>query len=207
MSAYKRSKKCKLSYVVLAIVFVIVAAVGVFCWQLSIHIDEISRYESKLLATRIINSAVEKSLERFSDQELVKEICDENGQVVSISLDQAKTNEINSLITQAITRKIQQSEDEGFKVPIGTLSGITFLNGRGFDLDLRLHQLGAVSTQIMSDFESCGINQSKYRVYIRINVELSAVLPVRSTDVTVDYEYLIGERIVVGKIPNVYFSA
>lgn len=206
MSVYKRSKKCKLSYAVLAVLLVMAGFIGVFCYQLSIHIDEMSRYESKLLATTIINSAVEKTLSEFSEQELVREVYDDSGQIVSVTLDSAKTNEVNSLITQAITQRIKDSEDEGFKVPIGTLSGITFLNGRGFDLSLRLHQIGAVSTQVMSEFESCGINQTKYRVYIQIKVELSAVLPIKTTDVSVDYQYLIGERVIVGKIPSTYFS-
>ncbi|MBP3273034.1 MAG: sporulation protein YunB, partial [Ruminococcus sp.] len=89
---------------------------------------------------------------------------------------------------------------------IGTLSGITFLNGRGFDLELKLHQLGSVSTRIVSEFESCGINQSKYKVILEIQVELSAVLPVKTTDISVDFQYLIGERIIVGKVPDNYFS-
>ena len=105
-----------------------------------------------------------------------------------------------------MTKKLKECEDEGFKVPIGTLSGINSLNGRGFDVELRLHQLGAVSTQFLSEFESCGINQSKYRVYIQIKVELSAVMAVKTTDITVDYQYLIGEKVVVGAVPNTYFS-
>lgn len=206
MSAYKKSIRYRLSYIILILLLCIVGSVGVFCYQLSIHIDEMSRYESKLLATRIINSAVEKVLKDLPVQELVSEVRDNNGQIVSLSLDSKKTNAINNLISETVTKKLKECEDEGFKVPIGTLSGINFLNGRGFDVELRLHQLGAVSTQFLSEFESCGINQSKYRVYIQIKVELSAVMAVKTTDITVDYQYLIGEKVVVGAVPNTYFS-
>ena len=89
---------------------------------------------------------------------------------------------------------------------MGTLSGITFLAGRGFDLELRLHQLGSVSTKIMSEFDDCGINQSRYRVYINISVELSAVLPIKTTEITVDRQYLIAEKVIVGDVPEAYFS-
>ena len=58
MSVYKRSLKSKLSYIALVIFAVVVFLIGVFCYQLSLHIDEMSKYESKLLATDIINSGI-----------------------------------------------------------------------------------------------------------------------------------------------------
>lgn len=207
MSVLKRSRKNRLSYILLIILSLLILFAAVFCYQLSKHIDEISRYESKLLAVRIINTAVYEVLADIDVDDIITESRDKNGLVTSLTLDHTKTNRVNNTISSRITDLLKKYEDEGFKVPIGTLSGITFLNGRGFDLDLRLHQLGAVSTQILSDFVSEGINQSKYRVYVKINVELSAVLPLGSTDVRVDHEYVIGEKVVVGAVPNTFFSA
>ena len=206
MSVYRRSIKCRLSYIFLFAASVIIVLLGVFCYQLSVHIDEISRYESKLLAMKIINSAVEKAMSCVSSDDLIVDSSSKNNEIYSLALDPQKTNKINYIISDTINSKLKEYEDEGFKVPIGTLSGITFLNGRGFDLELRLHQLGAVSTKMRSEFVSCGVNQSKYRVYVEIKVELSAVLPVSSTDVCVEHEYLIAEKIIVGKVPNTYFS-
>lgn len=207
MSVYKRSVKSKLSYALLVILAVVVFLIGVFCYQLSLHIDEMSKYESKLLAVQIINSAVNDALENYSSQDLITEVKDSSGKTVSFSLDSGKCNEINRIISQAITESIKQSEDKGFNVPVGTLSGITFLAGRGFDLELRLHQLGSVSTRIMSEFDDCGINQSRYRVYINISVEISAVLPIKTTEIIVEHQYLIAEKLIVGDVPQAYFSA
>ncbi|MBR7009109.1 MAG: sporulation protein YunB [Ruminococcus sp.] len=206
MSAYRASKKNKVIYILFIIVLTIIALIGVFCYQLSLHIDEMSQCESKMLATEIINQAAKEALKTTGADDLIKEKLDEKGNVVSLSLDAAATNRINTLVSEAVTNRLKIAEDEGFKVPIGTLSGITFLNGRGFDLELKLHQLGSVSTRIVSEFESCGINQSKYKVILEIQVELSAVLPVKTTDISVDFQYLIGERIIVGKVPDNYFS-
>ena len=206
MSAFKRSKRCRLSYILLAILVLLLSLVSYFCCQLCIHIDDISRYESKLLATRIINSAVKESLKNIDVDELISEKYDSTGKLQSLSLDHIKTNKINNIISESVTDMMNKYENKGFKVPIGTLSGITFLSGRGFDLELRLHQLGAVSTQMHSDFVSCGINQSKYRVFIEIKVELSAVLPIKTTDICVKSDYLIAEKIIVGEVPGSYVS-
>ena len=206
MSVYKRSKKCRIINAFMLVLSIIIIALCVFFYQLSVHIDEISRYESKLLAMKIINMAVEKAMIDVPSDELVVEEKDENGTVTSLTLDPSKTNKINYIISDTINSKLKEYEDEGFKVPVGTLSGITFLNGRGFDLELRLHQLGAVSTKIRSEFVSCGVNQSKYRVFVQIKVELSAVLAVSTTDVCVEHEFLLCEKVIVGKVPNSYFS-
>lgn len=207
MSAYKRSAKSKISYIVLVVFAVIVFLIGVFCYQLSMNIDDMSKYESKLLAAEIINSAVGEALENFHSQEILTDVRDSSGKIVSFSIDPMLSNEINKTISEAITQKIRQSEDKGFDVPIGTLSGITFLAGRGFDLELKLHQLGSVSTRIISEFDDCGINQSRYRVYINISVELSAVLPIKTTEITVESQYLLAEKVIVGDVPDAYFSA
>ena len=207
MSAYRRSKKHRLSYLLLFVMTVLVVTVSVFCCQLSVHIDEISRYESKLLAVKIINSAVETVINNISPDELIKENLSESGEIASLSLDPKNTNMINYILSDTISSKLKEYEDEGFSVPVGTLSGVTLFNGRGFDIDIRLQQLGAVSTHIRSEFVSCAVNQSKYRVYVDIKVELRAVLPISSTDVSVEQEYLIGEKVIVGKVPNTYFSA
>ena len=207
MSAYRSSKKHRFSYFLLIVMIVLVLSVTFFCCQLAVHIDEISRYESKFLAVKIINSAVETVMKSISPDELIKENLSESGEIASLSLDPKNTNMINYILSDTISSKLKEYENEGFSVSIGTLSGITFLNGRGFDIDIRLQQLGAVTTHIRSEFVSCAVNQSKYRVYVDIKVELRAVLPISSTDVSVEQEYLIGEKVIVGKVPNTYFSA
>ena len=207
MSAYRSSKKHRFSYCLLIVMIVLVLSVTFFCCQLAVHIDEISRYESKFLAVKIINSAVETVINNISPDELIKENLSESGEIASLSLDPKNTNMINYILSDTISSKLKEYENEGFSVSIGTLSGITFLNGRGFDIDIRLQQLGAVTTHIRSEFVSCAVNQSKYRVYVDIKVELRAVLPISSTDVSVEQEYLIGEKVIVGKAPNTYFSA
>ncbi len=207
MSAYRSTKKHRFSYFLLIVMIVLVLSVTFFCCQLAVHIDEISRYESKLLAVKIINSAVETVINNISPDELIKENLSESGEIASLSLDPKNTNRINYILSDTISSKLKEYEDEGFSVPVGTLSGVTLFNGRGFDIDIRLQQLGAVSTHIRSEFVSCGVNQSKYRVYVDIMVELRAVLPISSIDVSVEQEYLIGEKVIVGKVPNTYFSA
>lgn len=206
MSVYIRKKKSRLRKLISAAAVIVISAFAVFSYQLWIHMDEISEYESRMIASEIINDAVDKALKDASCDELIKEQRDEKGSLVSFYLDRTEANRVNAVISRAVTERLRQSENESFTIPVGTLSGISFLSGRGFDVTLRLHLIGSVGTDMKSELVSGGINQTKYRVYITISVRLTALLPVGSTEITVEHQYLLGERIIVGTVPQTYFS-
>ena len=73
-------------------------------------------------------------------------------------------------------------------------------------MSLRLHQVGAVDTEIHSEFIAQGINQTKHRISILVTAEVSAILPLHSTDIVISDEFLVSETIIVGEIPSVYLS-
>lgn len=207
MSAYRRTRKSRGYRLLFAIIVVLISLVVIFVYNVFVHMDEISRIESERFAVKLINSAVSEAVPDELLQEMISSSANEKGDVRSLSLDHAKASRINTLISEAVTRKLEECENEGLSIPIGTLSGISFLNGKGFGLSLDLSCIGSVFTDITSEFVSCGINQSKYRVYVKISVKLNAILPISSTEVSVDYNYLLGERIIVGDVPQAYFSA
>ena len=206
MSAFRTSKKCRTSYIVFSILLAFIVLIGYFCYQLSLHLDEVCRSESKLLAVEIINTAVKETLDQNMTGELIREKKNKKGNVTALSLDPVVTNRINNTISQAVTEKIRENENKAFKVPIGTLSGIPFLSGRGFDLELRLNQIGLVTTSLRSEFESCGINQTRYKVFVEIKVDLNAIMSVNKAKISVQHQYLIGEKVIVGDVPQSYFS-
>ena len=83
---------------------------------------------------------------------------------------------------------------------------LPFFSGRGPEISLKLHQVGAVDTEIHSEFISEGINQTKHRISVLVTVEISAILPLHSTDIKISDEFLVSETVIVGEIPNVYLD-
>ena len=71
---------------------------------------------------------------------------------------------------------------------------------------MELYQVGSVDTEFKSEFISAGINQTKYKVYLTVKLEVSAILPASSTDIMIDEDYLISETIIVGDMPDIYFG-
>ena len=115
-------------------------------------------------------------------------------------------NRLQSSVSRAVNESLSQLEGKKISVPIGTLSGINILTGRGFDIPLRLHQIGAAKTELKSRFTEAGINQTKYSLYLTVTIEMTAILPAHSTDIVVSYDYPISETVIVGEIPDMYLD-
>jgi sporulation protein YunB len=203
MSVHKSTVRCKLSYAVLAVAVVAALFLVIFVRQLSAHMNEICEFKGRA-ANTVIYSAVSQCEDDIDSCDFIRVVRNENGEITSVEADTAAVNRIQSEVILNINSLFAELENMPVQVPIGTLSGITYLSGRGFNVDLMLHQVGAVKTEMKSEFSEAGVNQTRYRLYLEISVEIKAILPVCSTDITVSSEYLLGETVIVGEVPQVF---
>jgi sporulation protein YunB len=162
---------------------------------------EICEYKGRQTANNLVSAAIDKSLAEDDGDYLDIEY-DSSGKIVSLCADTYKINKLENDIKSAINDSLTDIDDNEMSVPIGTLSGITYFSGRGAEIKIKLHQVGAVDAHIVSEFTSAGINQTKHSLKIEVTTELSAILPGHSTDIEVNDEYLLGETIIVGEIPD-----
>ena len=55
-----------------------------------------------------------------------------------------------------------------------------------------------------TEFESAGINQSKYKVYLHVKTETRLLVPFMSEKFTTENTVLIAEAVIVGDVPQTY---
>lgn len=208
MSRYSTSKTFKISYIILALIVILAVLVFVFHRQVSRHMAVICEYKGRNTATEIINDAVELQLQCEAEQNrsYLEIKRDTDGKITSIETNSAAVNELQKNVRESVNNELSEIENKELSLPLGTLSGITFFSGRGPEVSLRLHQVGAVDTEIHSEFIAQGINQTKHRISILVTAEVSAILPLHSTDIVISDEFLVSETIIVGEIPSVYLS-
>lgn len=174
--------------------------------QLTKHMAEICEYKGRQTARKLVNNAIEITTSASAGDYLDISY-GEDGKITSISADVKKINSLETKLKDEINTSLAHIEDNEMGVPIGTLTGITYFSGRGPELSIKLHQIGAVDTELISEFESAGMNQTKHSLKIKVKAELSAILPAHSTDIMIEDEYLIGETIIVGEVPQRVLSA
>ena len=105
-----------------------------------------------------------------------------------------------------MTWLLERLEDSQLEltIPVGSLLPLEPTWARGPELHLRALALGTASAEFESEFTSAGINQTKHRIVLRIDVYVSILLPGYSTVTQVTNEITVAETVIVGEVPGTY---
>lgn len=156
------------------------------------------------IAARAMNDAI---LESMGNAETYAQLISvrENGD--KVYLLQANTRNMNILAAdcaEAAQDRIAQIGEQGISVPLGTVTGVSFLSGKGPGIHVSFTPVGSVQSEFSSELRASGINQSLYRVNLKLTASLRLILPGVSETIQVSAEAAIAESIIVGDVPEVY---
>lgn len=162
--------------------------------------------KAKNVAIQAINDSVSAVID--SDDESYKEFVDyrydKEGNIISVGTNTNLTNAIEGAILDEVVKRIDNQSRCPVKVPIGTLTGSDLLTGRGPSLTFYISLSGNARSGIENLFESTGINQSRHQIQIRIEADISIITSGKKLSTSVENTIVIGETIIVGKIPESY---
>lgn len=133
----------------------------------------------------------------------------ERNQNNDVVLMQANSSLINNLSRQTallVQKKVSALQDVGVHIPIGTLSGIPFLTGRGSDISIEVTPIGTVTCSFSSTFVSAGINQTIHKIYMQVDSSVDIIIPAMQKTIDTSTSVLICETIIVGHIPDTYLN-
>ncbi len=206
MSAYRGSVKCKLSYIMIAFTVIVIFLFVDISQQLRKHMGEICEYKGSETATNVITNAAEKQLASLEDRQFFTVTRDDNGNILSAEVNSTDVNRVRTELVAEVSKSLSKLGNERIVIPVGTLTGVTYLSGRGFDVNMKVHSIGNVKSEIRSEFESAGINQTKFSLYIIITADIKAVMPFETKEISVTQEFLVSEAIIVGEVPKTYLT-
>ena len=87
-------------------------------------------------------------------------------------------------------------------VPLGAALGITLLAGSGPGIPISIVPIGSVQTNFETEFEACGINQTRHKVFMQLSASIRIVIPTGAKTTNVTANMLVAESIIVGKVPE-----
>ena len=88
----------------------------------------------------------------------------------------------------------------------GSFTGIKLLAGRGPGIKIRISTVGNVETDLKSEFEAQGINQTLHRIYLQVKCEVSILTPFKDITKDITNQVLIMENVIIGTVPNTYYN-
>ena len=162
--------------------------------------------KAKSIAIQAINNSVSEVIDGKDDiyKELVDYRYDDEGNIISVNTNINLTNTVEGLILDSIAERIDKASRCAVKIPAGTLTGSDILTGRGPPVTFYINLSGNAKSSIENLFESTGINQTRHQIQIRFEIDMSIVMSGKHSGVTVENTVVIGETIIVGKIPQSY---
>lgn len=184
----------------------LLAALAAMDLRLRPVIVTMAQYQCQQISLRAINDAVAQELaaDGGASERLVRVDRSEDGTVQAIEMDADSVNELKTRLTAAVSKRLMALPDQEIRIPLGTLLGWQLLAGRGPDIRLQIVPTSYVYSELKDELDTAGINQTEHKLYIDFTVEMSAILPGYSADVTVTDEVCISQTMIIGGVPQLY---
>lgn len=155
------------------------------------------------MATRALNGALTEALDGGIDYEdLMNVRMDEKGQVALLSANTMRMNLLADRAGDAALRKLEAVSNQQVSVPLGAALGMTLLAGSGPGIPISIVPIGSVQTNFETEFEACGINQTRHKVFLQLSASIRIVIPTGAKTTNVTANMLVAESIIVGKVPE-----
>lgn len=202
----KRPKK----WLVVLLAIGIGALVLFFYFQSNVTRVLISISEATMRAstTVAVNDAVYYTLsDEMRYEDLVTITRDDQSNIVAVAANPLKINKIARDTASISQSNLKNLSLNGIPIPLGALTGIEAFAGLGPSIHFRIIPVSSVSCGFSSTFESVGINQTKHSIYLNVIADISIVMPSRTENFAVVTDILIGESVIIGKIPDTYLQS
>lgn len=129
---------------------------------------------------------------------------DTAGDIQMISVDSEALHILRTETIRQAEKMMTENTVHMVKIPLGTIIASEFFSGIGPSIPFYYAPVGSTTVLCHSSLESAGINQTAYRVTLSMTMEISAVTSFASHHITVPYEVVVAETMIVGDVPAVY---
>lgn len=204
----KQSRRKKRLIIALSIIGAVIFGICIF-FEKNVNpmIVTVSNEQIRALANEAVSAAVLDVMSVHADTEYLTIVRDEKDAIKSVDLDSDTISSMAQEVTIAAQKKINEIGQQGIKIPIGSLSGVTFLTGLGPEINIKIVLVGSTQTQITSLFTDTGINQTLHRLYFNISGSVAVAAPGLPSNIKTSTQVLMSEMIIIGDVPPTYLDA
>lgn len=158
---------------------------------------------SAAMASQVLYGALAEATEDgVAYDDLMSVHKDDHGQVALLSANTMAMNRLADRAGQAALRRLGNMSSERVSVPLGAALGFTLLAGTGPEIPVSIVPIGSVATEFATEFEACGINQTRHKVYLQLTASIRIVIPTGAKTTNVSANMLVAESIIVGGVPE-----
>lgn len=200
------SRKDKLLFFVALLVLALIVLLAVAASHLKPILANLATVRVANTVTRIVNAAVNETVYdgNVDYDSLMALEKDNEGRIVAVKSNMAEFNRLQSAILANVLERMSEVDTRELSIPVGTLTGSPLLAGRGPAIKVKMQSVGTPSAHFENAFTDAGINQTRHRIMLVVDVSVGILLPGFSTGTRVSNSFAVAETVIVGVVPESY---
>lgn len=198
------SRRTRLIGVLIAMM---IAMVTTFIWvehELKPAMFVLAENKINRIATRTAGQVIEKVMQEENQAPLIHTTVNEQGKVVLIQPDTVRFNMITARITEEMGNRLEQLQDVPIIVPLGQIWGNSLIANYGPQIPIYMKPTGSIDIRTQDRYEHVGINQTKHRMYLDVEINIRIAVPFDEKITTVKTAVPLAEYVIVGDVPTTY---
>lgn len=203
-----RKQKRKRQAVACFLSAVILLAGSVILLEVKIRpvLATIAESRAKNIAVEAVNDAVWQVLsdENISYDSLVSFTYGQDGKINAVAVDSVKLNTVCAEIRSRITDYFSQLSERTISIPVGSLTGVDLLAGKGPSVNIGITLSGSAQTTVINDFETAGINQTRHQIILYVKTKIYIIMQSGNIVTETENSIIAAETVIVGEVPEIY---
>ena len=201
---YTNNKNAKKFFSIFIVILIAVATFYNLYKSINPIFEKLCIEKARTLGTYIINDASNIVLDNIDYKNIVSIEENEGNRV--LKTDVVVINKIASDIALEAERQFKELKNQKIQIPVGALTGNEYLAGSGPNINIQVIPAGNIFTEIKNEFESTGINQTVYRIYLELTCKVSIVSQYKIIEENIENQVLLVETVIVGEVPETYYN-
>lgn len=201
----KNEKRRRFAKNVVFALFLLLSCVLIYNLQILPVLFPLAKAKCTTELTDAVNRIVRARMQSDSDgyADFVRLHFGEDGSVASVETNTPRLAKLSGDVVGDVTDALTH-ERMTVRIPLGSLSGSALLSGKGPDVRVKLAVSQKITCAVRGDFTESGINQTLHRVFLRVTVEVCALLPGAVQTFSVPTDICVAETVIIGKVPEAY---
>ena len=199
---WKRRRK----WLLVLLLFTLVGAAVVLHTKVNPLTEELALAKITDVASNVINRAVSRQIEegnvRYDD--LITLERDNDGNITALTTDMQEMNRLKTQLLTILDDDIYDISDDEISIPMGNLTGIQLLSGRGGSIPVKIVAVSSSDANFRGEFADAGINQTIHRIMMDVSLDLIILLPSGTVTDHVATEVCVAETVLLGQVPQSY---
>lgn len=176
--------------------------------QIQPVLEAVAQAKVSSAVSAAVNEAVAASIaaEEISYDDMVVIETDGSGRAAVLKGNTAGMNLLRTQLLAAALAQVSELSAEDFSIPLGTLTQLELLSGRGPEVRVRLLSVGAADARFQNEFLEAGVNQTLHKIVLEVRVTAEILLPGRTMEVVVETPVCVAETVIIGQVPETYLQ-